>query len=83
MCFAQTGQVIDKLLGIAGNEILLHSEWEAAVLQMTQGKGGVTTAQRCEIYENLMYEKWLLNQSKLDGIEVTDSEFTTAMWGIG
>jgi len=74
MCFAQTGQVIDKIIGIAGNEILLHSELEAAVLQMTQGKGGVTTAQRCEIYENLMYEKLLLNQSKIDSIEVTDSE---------
>lgn len=74
LCFAQTGQVIDKIIGIAGNEILLHSELEAAVLQMTQGKGGVTTAQRCEIYENLMYEKLLLNQSKIDSIEVTDSE---------
>lgn len=72
--FAQQGQIIDKIIGVAGNEILLHSELEAAILQMTEGKGKATKAQRCEVYENLLYEKLLLNQSKVDSIEVSDAE---------
>jgi peptidyl-prolyl cis-trans isomerase SurA len=80
MAFAQgepkksTGQVIDKIIGVAGNEVLLLSEMENAILQATQGKGGVTKAQRAEIYENLMYEKLLLNQAKVDSVEVSDAE---------
>ncbi|HEY8405174.1 MAG TPA: peptidylprolyl isomerase [Flavobacteriales bacterium] len=69
-----TGQVIDKIIGVAGNEVLLLSELETAILQATQGKGNVTKAQRAEIFENLMYEKLLLNQAKVDSIEVTDAE---------
>ncbi len=74
LCFGQPGQIIDRIIGVAGNEILLHSELEAAILQMTEGKGKVTAAQRCELYENLLYEKLLLNQSKVDSIEVSDAE---------
>lgn len=72
---AQTGQVIDKIIGVAGNEILLHSEMESAIMQMTEGKSSnLNHEQRCEIYENLMYQKLLLNQAKVDSVEVSDAE---------
>jgi len=69
-----TGQIIDKIIGVAGNEILLHSELEAAIMQITQGKATVSREQRCEIFENLLYEKLLLNQAKVDSVEVSDAE---------
>lgn len=68
------GQVIDKIIGVTGNEILLRSDLEAAILQSTQGKGTVTPSQRCEIFESLLYEKLLLNQAKVDSVEVSDAE---------
>lgn len=69
-----SGQVIDKIIGVAGSEILLHSELEAVLLQQTQGKAQSSNAERCSAFEDLMYEKLLLNQAKLDSVEVSDSE---------
>jgi peptidyl-prolyl cis-trans isomerase SurA len=68
------GKLIDKVIGVAGGEILLHSELEASILELTEGRGGGTAEDRCSAFENLMYQKLLLNQSKLDSIEVADAE---------
>lgn len=71
---AQTGDVIDRVIGVVGNEIVLQSDLEAAIMEMTKGKGGMGEMERCGVYENLLYQKLLLNQSKLDSIEVSDAE---------
>lgn len=71
---AQPGKVVDRIIGVVGNEILLQSDLEASVLEMTEGKGSDDTALRCRVYENLLYQKLLLNQAKLDSIEVSDGE---------
>lgn len=68
------GKLIDKVIGVAGGEILLHSELESSILEMTEGRGGGTAEDRCSAFENLMYQKLLLNQAKLDSIEVSDAE---------
>jgi peptidyl-prolyl cis-trans isomerase SurA len=75
VAFAQPpGKLIDKIIGVAGGEILLHSELESTILELTEGRGGGTQEERCASYENLMYQKLLLNQAKLDSIEVSDAE---------
>jgi peptidyl-prolyl cis-trans isomerase SurA len=71
---AQPGKVVDRIIGVVGNEIILQSDLESSVLEMTEGKGSDDEAMRCSIYENLLYQKLLLNQSKLDSIEVSDGE---------
>jgi peptidyl-prolyl cis-trans isomerase SurA len=71
---AQPGKVVDRIIGVVGNEIILQSDLEASVLEMTEGKGSDDAAMRCKVYENLLYQKLLLNQSKLDSIEVSDGE---------
>ena len=38
---AQTGDVVDRIIGVVGNEIVLHSDLESSILEMTKGKGGV------------------------------------------
>lgn len=68
------GKLIDKIIGVAGGEILLHSELESSILEMTEGRGGGTEEDRCLAFENLIYQKLLLNQAKLDSIEVSDTE---------
>ncbi len=71
---AQPGKVVDRIVGVVGNEILLQSELENSIMEMTEGKGGANQKERCGAYENLMYQKLLLNQSKLDSLEVSDGE---------
>lgn len=70
---AQKPELIDGIIGIVGNEIVLQSDLVTSSLEMNNGKPA-TGVQLCEVYENLMYQKLLLNQSKLDSIEVTDAE---------
>jgi peptidyl-prolyl cis-trans isomerase SurA len=71
---AQPGKVVDRIIGVVGSEIILQSDLEASVLEMTEGKGSDDPAMRCSVYENLLYQKLLLNQAKLDSIEVSDGE---------
>jgi len=71
---AQPGKVIDRIIGVVGSEIILQSDLEASVLEMTEGKGSDDPSMRCSVYENLLYQKLLLNQAKLDSIEVSDGE---------
>lgn len=70
---AQKPELVDGIIGIVGNEIVLQSDLVTSSLEMSNGKG-VSGMQLCAVYENLMYQKLLLNQSKLDSIEVTDAE---------
>ena len=65
---AQPGKVVDRIIGVVGNEIILQSDLEASVLDATEGKGSDDGAMRCSVYENLLYQKLLLNQSKLDSM---------------
>jgi peptidyl-prolyl cis-trans isomerase SurA len=71
---AQPGKVVDRIIGVVGNEIILQSDLESSVLEMTEGKGSDSPELRCSVYENLLYQKLLLNQAKLDSIEVSDGE---------
>lgn len=68
------GKVVDRIIGVVGNETLLQSELESAMLEMSEGKSSGNALERCNVYENLIYQKLLLNQAKLDSIEVTDGE---------
>jgi len=71
---AQPGQVVDRIIGVIGNEVVLQSDLEASVLEATEGKGSGDATLRCSVYENLLYQKLLLNQAKLDSLEVSDGE---------
>lgn len=69
------GELIDKIVGVVGDEIVLHSDIQAAILEGSQGKTAFATPEeKCTIYESLLYQKLLLNQSKIDSIEVQDAE---------
>ena len=69
------GEIVDKIIGVVGDEIILYSDVKAAILERSQGKTTVASpAETCSIYEDLLYQKLLLNQSRLDSIEVADAE---------
>ncbi len=69
---AQTykGGVIDKTVALVGNDIITISQLETEV-QMMMAQGMVSDGNlRCEILENLLIQKLLLTQARLDSLVV-------------
>ncbi len=72
--WAQPGKTIDKIIGGVGAEVVLLSDLENAKFELTQGKSQLPPQKECAIFEDLMYQKLLLHQAKVDSVEVTDGE---------
>jgi peptidyl-prolyl cis-trans isomerase SurA len=66
------GKVIDKIVAKIGDEFILLSDIENQKLSMIQNNVETDNNTDCDILENLMYEKLLINQAILDSIEVGD-----------
>ncbi len=64
-------QVLDEIIAVVGSEIVLKSDVQLQKNQLkSQGfKGNITD---CQVLEELLFEKLLLNQAKVDSLEVTD-----------
>jgi peptidyl-prolyl cis-trans isomerase SurA len=67
-------QVIDKIEAVIGNELILTSDIESQYLQyLSQGyteKGEV----KCQIIQDILYQKLLTHQAKVDSVEVSEKE---------
>lgn len=71
-------QIIDEIVAVVGNEIILHSDIQIQKNQIiAQGYGGDIT--ECEVLEEILFEKLLLNQAKVDSIEVSDEMVLTEL----
>ncbi|MBO7083895.1 MAG: peptidylprolyl isomerase [Bacteroidales bacterium] len=75
---AQEGktQVIDKVVAVVGKNIILQSDIESQYIQyrMQGSIEGSSSAMRCAILEELLFQKLMLNQAEMDSIVVTDAE---------
>lgn len=67
-------KVIDKVIATVGGELVLLSDVEEQHALMSAQEGGVPEGARCAILDQLLAQKLLLNQSKLDSIIVGDEE---------
>lgn len=67
-------EVIDKVVATIGGELVLLSEVEEQFALLEAQNGTLPENARCQIFEGLLVSKLMLNQSKLDSIEVTDEE---------
>lgn len=66
--------VIDKVVGTVGGELVLLSEVEEQLSLMEAQNGKMPEGTRCNIVDGIMTSKLLLNQAKLDSVEVADEE---------
>ena len=65
--------VIDKVVAVVGKNIILISDIENQYAQLkTQGQTGANL--KCKVFEELLYQKLLLDQAQKDSIEVTEAE---------
>lgn len=71
--FAQR-QIIDQVIANVGSEFIQLSEIEEQFSLISAQQGGLPPEARCQILDQIMGQKLLLNQSRLDSIEVSDGE---------
>ncbi|MEO0732185.1 MAG: peptidylprolyl isomerase [Bacteroidota bacterium] len=68
-------QIIDQVIARVGGEYILLSDLEAVYAQAaSQSNSPVPPEARCQMIDQLLVGKLLYNQSKVDSIEVADSE---------
>lgn len=70
--FASNGQkTIDKIAAQVGDNIILLSDIQAQKIQAAQAGMELSSEMDCNMLEELMYQNLLVNQAKLDSIEVS------------
>jgi peptidyl-prolyl cis-trans isomerase SurA len=68
-------EVIDKVIANVGGEYILLSELEEQIALITDRQGGkLPPDARCLMLDNLLTQKLLVNQAKIDSVEVKDEE---------
>lgn len=73
-------QVIDEVVAVVGANFILASDVETQYLQYReQGNISDARALRCRIFEDLLFQKLMLNQAELDSIEITEEEVNQTM----
>ena len=74
-------RVIDKVVAVVGNKIILKSEIEEQYLQM-EAQGLVSGKnQKCEIFEQVLFQKLLVVQAAIDSVEVTEKRVDAEIEG--
>ncbi len=73
--FAQNPQIIDRVIATVGGELVLLSDLEEQVaLAASQGGKPVAVRERCQILEQILTANLLINQAKLDSVEITEAQ---------
>lgn len=67
-------KIIDKVVAVVGESIVLHSDLEEQVDQMSMSDLKVTENTRCELLEDMMYQKLFVNQARVDSITVSEEQ---------
>ena len=67
-------QQLERIVAVVGNEIILQSDIDAQIFQMEAS--GMPVQDVCPIVDQLMLQKLLLHQARLDSIMVDDGEVT-------
>lgn len=70
---------LDGIVAQIGDNVILHSDIEAQIIQASQANMEITPEFRCNILENIMYQQLLVNQAMLDSIVVTDQQVDAEM----
>lgn len=85
-CSSMFGQnygpgVVDKNVAIIGNEVIMVSQIESEA-QMMRAKGAaVDASDRCEILEQMLVSKLLINQAKVDSLVVNEANVAASLEG--
>jgi len=72
-------EIIDDIIAKVGGEIILLSEIEEQYALATAQQGTVPPDAKCNILDNLLSQKLIINQAKLDSIVISEEEVETQL----
>lgn len=72
-------QIIDKVIAVVGDNVMLKSDLENQKNQYLSSGYEVNENTPCELLEELLFQKLLLNQAQLDSIEVNESQIQSEL----
>lgn len=78
---AQDNVVIDQVVAVVGQNIILESDIENQYYQYRMQSGMISggSSVRCQMLENLLFQKLLLNQAEIDSIVIQDLQIQQTM----
>jgi len=68
------GSVIDKVIAVIGNNVILKSDLESQIVSMRAQGVLIDDNIRCELLEELLFQKLLIHQAEIDSVTVSDKE---------
>jgi peptidyl-prolyl cis-trans isomerase SurA len=74
MAQSQERIVIDKIVAKVGGETVLYSEVEEQYAYAAQKSGNEDEDFKCQILESIIGQKLIVNQAKLDSVQILDEE---------
>jgi peptidyl-prolyl cis-trans isomerase SurA len=73
---AQSGMVVDKIIGKVDNYIVLKSDLEKAYLEFLSSGETARGDTKCQILESLIVNKLMMAKAEIDSVIVADDEVT-------
>lgn len=67
-------ELVDGIIGVVGKEVVLLSDLRSRVEQVRQQGGSITYDATCGELEGILFEKLLLDQARLDSVEVDEGQ---------
>lgn len=71
---AQEGKSIDGIIAVIGDKIVMQSEYENQIASIKSQGIIIDNETKCQILEELMFQKMLVNQAAIDSVIVTDAQ---------
>lgn len=68
------GVVIDKVIAVIGGNVILKSDLESQIVSLRAQGVLIDDNARCEMLEELLFQKLLLHQAALDSVTVSEPE---------
>tara|TARA_B100000809_G_scaffold199394_1_gene199376 strand:- start:3462 stop:4811 length:1350 start_codon:yes stop_codon:yes gene_type:complete len=69
-----SGSVIDKVIAVIGSNVILKSDLESQIVSMRAQGVLIDDNIRCELLEELLFQKLLLHQAEIDSVTVSEKE---------
>src|SRR5512147_2392199 len=72
-------KILDEVEAVLGDKKILYSDIQKGLMQLKESGENVDNMTSCQILEQLLVQKLLLNQAEVDSIEVTDSQIESEL----
>ena len=71
---AQRGTILDEVIAVVGDQIATKSELENKYVAYLKQGATMDDNTKCQIFEDILYSKMLVNQAELDSVVVDEAQ---------